>query len=84
MKYYVTLLKDLTGLAQNGKVKDDLTMCNCIKCKCITCKNVDTCGYHRLCSADNGQTQGYVKECKDYIYSKENDEYINGRNRRDE
>ena len=45
-------------------------MCNCIKCKCITCKNVDTCGYHRLCSADNGQTQGYVKECKDYIYSK--------------
>ena len=58
-------------------------MCNCIKCKCITCKNVDTCGYHRLCSADNGQTQGYVKECKDYIYSKENDEYINRRNKND-
>ena len=53
-------------------------MHSCDKCKCLTCELIDTCSYHSLCSSNNGQTQDYVKNCKDYTYSKENDEYFNG------
>lgn len=53
-------------------------MRDCSKCKCLTCELIDTCSYHDLCSADHGHTQDYVKECKDYTYSKENDKYFNG------
>ena len=53
-------------------------MHDCTKCKCLTCERIGKCTYHDLCSVDNGQTKEYVKECKDYIYSKENDKYFNG------
>lgn len=53
-------------------------MKNCSQCHCLTCELIDTCNYHNLCSSGNGQTQDYVKDCKDYKYSKENDEYFNG------
>lgn len=53
-------------------------MNNCIECKCLTCEKIDTCSYHEACSFGHGHTQDYVKECKDYTYSEENDNYFFG------
>ena len=53
-------------------------MSSCLKCKCITCEKRSTCQYHDACALGvNGQiTRDYINECKDYVYSKEADDYF--------
>ena len=57
-------------------------MKDCLKCKCITCEKISSCQYHSAYAIGvNGQiTRDYVDECKDYVYSKELDDYINHQN----
>ena len=52
-------------------------MHDCSACKCLTCELIETCSYHDMCRAGNGQTKEYVKDCPDYKYSEENDKYFN-------
>lgn len=54
-------------------------MSNCSICKCTSCEKIKTCQYHKPCAiGESGQiTKDYVDECKDYVYSKEIDDYIN-------